>query len=156
MDNLILHSSFRFFTLRSSLNKCIIGTTNALSKVEVKRPPRITFAIGLCISLPGRSPPRARGIKARAEVRAVMRIGLRRSVEPCITQSMVLMPCAFRSLYLLTRSIPLRVAIPKRDMKPMMAGMLSMPLDSHTANTPPISAKGRFSNITNDSRRLRN
>ena len=42
-----LHFDSSLFTLRSSLNKCIIGTTNALSKVEVKRPPRITFAIGL-------------------------------------------------------------------------------------------------------------
>ena len=34
--------------------------------VDVKRPPKITFAIGLCISLPGRSPLRASGISASA------------------------------------------------------------------------------------------
>ena len=38
----------------------------AFRKVDVKRPPRITFAIGLCISLPGKSPRNAKGIKASA------------------------------------------------------------------------------------------
>ena len=38
--------------------------------VDVKRPPKITFAIGLCISLPGRSPLRASGISASALDRA--------------------------------------------------------------------------------------
>ena len=51
---------------------------NALSNVELISPPSITFAMGDCISLPGRSPPSANGTRARAEVRAVMRIGLRR------------------------------------------------------------------------------
>jgi hypothetical protein len=35
--------------------------TKALRKVEVSKPPRITFAIGLWISLPGRPPRKARG-----------------------------------------------------------------------------------------------
>ena len=43
----------------------------AFRKVDVKRPPRITFAIGLCISLPGKSPRNAKGIKASAEDNAV-------------------------------------------------------------------------------------
>ena len=55
--------------------------------VDVKRPPKITFAIGLCISLPGRSPLRASGISASALDRAVIRIGFRRSSEPWITLS---------------------------------------------------------------------
>ena len=35
--------------------------------VDVKRPPKITFAIGLCISLPGRSPLRASGISVETD-----------------------------------------------------------------------------------------
>ena len=55
----------------------------ALRKVDVSKPPKITFAIGLWISLPGKSPRKANGIKAKAELNAVMRIGLSRSSEPC-------------------------------------------------------------------------
>lgn len=40
-------------------------------KVDVSRPPKITVAIGLCISLPGKSPFSASGINARAELSAV-------------------------------------------------------------------------------------
>ncbi len=54
----------------------------AFRKVDVKRPPRITFAIGLCIPLPGKSPRNAKGIKASAEDNAVIRIGFKRSNEP--------------------------------------------------------------------------
>ena len=50
-------------------------------KVDVNKPPRITVAIGLCISLPGRSPFSASGINARAELSAVIRIGFKRSIE---------------------------------------------------------------------------
>ena len=55
---------------------------NPFNKVEVNKPPKITCAIGLWISLPGKSPRKANGIKAKAEVNAVMRIGFRRSSEP--------------------------------------------------------------------------
>ena len=54
-------------------------------KVDVSRPPKITVAIGLCISLPGKSPFSASGINARAELSAVIRIGFKRSIEPCRT-----------------------------------------------------------------------
>ena len=53
-----------------------------LRRVEVMRPPKMTFAIGDCNSLPGRSPVRAIGMRANALVRAVMRMGLRRSTLP--------------------------------------------------------------------------
>ena len=56
-------------------------------KVEVSNPPRITFAMGLCISLPGRSPLSANGINASALDSAVIRIGFKRSSEPRITLS---------------------------------------------------------------------
>ena len=51
----------------------MIGTTKPFNKVELNNPPRMTWAIGLWISLPGRSPPTANGIKARAEVNAVIK-----------------------------------------------------------------------------------
>ena len=37
----------------------------ALRKVDVNKPPKMTFAIGLWISLPGKSPRKANGIKAK-------------------------------------------------------------------------------------------
>ena len=55
---------------------------NPFRKVDVSRPPRITFAIGLWISLPGKSPASANGISASAEDNAVIKIGFRRSREP--------------------------------------------------------------------------
>ena len=60
-----------------------MGTINAFNRVELNNPPKITFAIGLWISFPGRSPPIANGMRARAEDRAVIKIGLRRSNDPC-------------------------------------------------------------------------
>ncbi len=54
-------------------------------KVDVSRPPKITVAIGLCISLPGRSPFSASGINASALDSAVIRIGFKRSSEPRMT-----------------------------------------------------------------------
>ena len=71
---------------------------NPLRRVEVARPPRITLAMGLCNSLPGRSPPSARGMSARAVVSAVIRMGLRRSAEPRNTLSIVEYPLVFKSL----------------------------------------------------------
>ena len=41
-------------------------------------------------------------------------------------------------------------------MKPMMAGMLTMPSVKNSAKTPPISASGRFSSTTADCVRSRN
>ena len=49
-----------------------MGTINAFNRVELNNPPKITFAIGLWISFPGRSPPIANGMRARAEGRAVI------------------------------------------------------------------------------------
>lgn len=59
----------------------MIGTTKPFNKVELNNPPRITWAMGLWISLPGRSPPTANGIKAKAEVKAVIKIGFNRQVN---------------------------------------------------------------------------
>ena len=115
-----------------------------LSIVDVSSPPSSTFAIGLWISLPGSSPPRASGMSAKAEVNAVINIGFSLSNEPCITASWRESPSWRSSLYLSIRSIPFLVAIPNRDMNPMMAGMLMILSAKKIANTPPISANGRF------------
>lgn len=48
-----------------------------LSAVELRRPPRITSAMGDCISLPGALPLTARGMSASADVSAVITIGRR-------------------------------------------------------------------------------
>jgi|GEM_PF-5375855 len=58
------------------------GMTNKLSIVELKRPPRMTTAIGCSISWPGRLPPTTMGSNAKAAASAVMRIGARRSCAP--------------------------------------------------------------------------
>ena len=89
--------------------------------MEVNKPPSITFAIGLCISLPGKSPPVTMGIKASAEDSAVIKIGFRRSAEPRLTLSIMEQPSLRKSLYLETSNIPLRVAIPNSEINPMMA-----------------------------------
>lgn len=60
---------------------------NPFKNVEVNKPPKITVAIGLWISFPGRSPFNANGINAKAELNAVIKIGFKRSREPCITDS---------------------------------------------------------------------
>ena len=60
----------------------MMGTTNPFNRVELNKPPNITWAMGLWISLPGRSPPTAKGIKANAEVKAVINMGFSRSREP--------------------------------------------------------------------------
>ena len=72
------------------------GAIYEVSKVEVSKPPSITFAIGLCISLPERSPRNAKGIRARAAVSAVIRIGLSRSTDPRVMVSCSGTPCLFR------------------------------------------------------------
>ena len=70
-------------TLLRFIHSYIIGIIKAFRKVEVSRPPNITLAIGLWISLPGRSPRRASGIRARADESAVIRMGFKRSSDPC-------------------------------------------------------------------------
>ena len=82
----------------------------------------------------------------RAEVNAVIRIGLSLSNEPLITASCNVKPLDINSLYLSISSIPFLVAMPKREMNPIIAGMLMMPSVKKTANTPPINANGRLSN----------
>ena len=52
---------------------------NPFKNVEVNKPPKITVAIGLWISFPGRSPFNANGINAKAELNAVIKIGFKRS-----------------------------------------------------------------------------
>ena len=76
----------------------MMGMIRLFNKVEVKRPPRITLAIGLWISLPGRSPFKTMGTRANAEVRAVMRMGVMRSVEPWMTLRRGDSPWSRRSL----------------------------------------------------------
>ena len=104
-----------------------MGIMNPFRMVELKSPPNITLAIGLCISLPGNSPPNANGINASPEDKAVIRIGFRRSREPYRILSFTDIPEARRLLYLSMSSIPLRVAIPNREIKPMIAGILNIP-----------------------------
>lgn len=60
---------------------------NKLSKVLVSNPPNMTCAIGLCISLPGKSLPKANGMSAKPELSAVINIGNKRSTEPRIITS---------------------------------------------------------------------
>ena len=130
---------------------------NALSNVELMSPPSITLAMGDCISLPGRSPPSASGTRASAEVRAVMSMGLSRESEPSMMASFTVLPSSVRSrLYSVMSSMPLRVAMPKSEMKPMMAGMLTSPVVMTMAKMPPMSASGRLSSITPASIVLRN
>ena len=133
--------SFLFF----EISIYTTGTMKPLSIVDVSRPPSSTFAIGLWISLPGRSPPRARGISARAEVNAVINIGFNLSSDPRITASCSERPLCRSSLYLSISNIPFLVAIPNREMKPIIAGMLMMPSAKNIANTPPMRASGRLS-----------
>ena len=58
---------------------------NTFRNVDESRPPSTTTAIGLWISLPDAEPFIIIGTSANAEVNAVMRIGVRRSAEPCST-----------------------------------------------------------------------
>ena len=48
---------------------------NPFKNVEVNKPPKITVAIGLWISVPGRSPFNANGINAKADVYKRQNIG---------------------------------------------------------------------------------
>ena len=59
-----------------------MGMTKMLSRVEVMSPPRTTTAMGAWISLPGWSAARIMGTSDKAVVRAVMMMGLNRSIEP--------------------------------------------------------------------------
>lgn len=59
-----------------------MGTIKRFRIVDVSNPPKITIAIGLCISFPGSELLTANGMSANAEDRAVIIIGLRRSIEP--------------------------------------------------------------------------
>ena len=66
--------------------------------VDDSNPPKITIAIGDCISFPGSPPFIAIGINANAEVKAVMIIGFRRSAEPFIILLINSIPSSFRVL----------------------------------------------------------
>ena len=64
-----------------------VGRRSRLRAVEVKRPPRITVAMGPSISRPGSPLPIASGRSPSAVTRAVMRIGTSRSDAPRIAAS---------------------------------------------------------------------
>ena len=113
---------------------------NALISVELSSPPRITMAIGLWISLPGLSPPRARGIRASAAVRAVIKIAFSLSADPEIIRSRRVLPSCLRLIYLEIRSMPFLVAIPKSVMNPIIEGILTTLDESLMAIIPPIRA----------------
>ena len=51
------------------------------------RPPKTTIAIGDWISLPALSPFSTKGISAKSEVRAVIRIGVKRSTAAMVIDS---------------------------------------------------------------------
>ena len=85
-----------------------------------------------------------------------MSIGFRRESEPSTMASRTLLPSSVRRrLYSVMSSMPLRVAMPKSEMKPMTAGMLTSPVVSTMAKMPPMSASGRLSSMTPASRALR-
>ena len=60
--------------------KANVGRTKRLSAVEVKRPPKITIAIGPSISRPASPDPKASGSSPSAVTNAVMQIGVNRSL----------------------------------------------------------------------------
>ena len=66
---------------------------NIFKRVELSKPPNITFAIGLCISFSGKSPVIANGINAKAVVKAVIKIGFSLSKDPLIIVSYKATPC---------------------------------------------------------------
>ncbi len=66
--------------------------------VDVISPPRITIAIGDCISLPGSVPRKASGTRARAEVSAVIIIGRSLSDDPLCIRSSSGIPFCFNEL----------------------------------------------------------
>ena len=72
---------------------------NPFKNVEVNKPPKITVAIGLWISFPGRSPFNANGINAKAELNAVIKIDIKRSSNPSNTNSPKTNPSQRKSQY---------------------------------------------------------
>ena len=98
------------------------------------QPPWITCAMGLCISLPGNPPPTARGTSAKAVVSAVIRMGFSRSSEPCITLINLEYPSCCKSLSR-NQEYPVACGNTKREMNPMIAGILMMPLVKKRINT---------------------
>ena len=122
----------------------------------MSKPPRTTTAIGLCISLPGLSPLIINGISASAEVNAVIKIGFKRSIEPSRTVCRNGSPSSCKCLYLEINKIPLRVATPKRVIKPIIDGILTTPEVAATANTPPIRARGKVIKTIPESEALLN
>ena len=84
-------------------------------------------------------------LKSEDEVNAVINIGFNLSSDPRITASCSERPLCRSSLYLSISNIPFLVAIPNREMKPIIAGMLMIPSAKNIANTPPMRANGRFS-----------
>jgi len=118
--------------------------------MDDRRPNRMTCAIGVWISLPGRSPANASGTSARPDANAVMKIGASRSRAPRRTASAksVTPSSSCRCRMCDTSMMPLRVAMPNTVMKPMIAAIDSTPPETYTPITPPIKASGRLS-ITN-------
>ena len=66
--------------------------------VDDNNPPKITTAMGDCISFPGSPPRNANGIRARAEVNAVIIMGFKRSADPFIIRSVRPIPNSLSEL----------------------------------------------------------
>ena len=65
---------------------------NPFKNVEVNKPPKITVAIGLWISFPGRSPFNANGINANACIHAVSKLAIKPYRAPWRTHSRTQIP----------------------------------------------------------------
>src|SRR5206468_1965571 len=105
------------------------GTTNRLSQVELTSPPTMTRAIGCSISPPARPPSKRSGTSAMPVVSAVMRMGASRSAAPATNAGRSSAPPRSRSRWrkCATRTMPLRIVIPKTVTKPTIAPRESRP-----------------------------
>ena len=105
----------------------------------------MTSARGAWISLPGWPAASATGRRARPVERAVIRTGTTRSTAPRTTAAGTSLPrrsCSRRMR--VTTMMPLRVAMPKSEMKPMRAAIDRVPPPMATPTTPPMRARGRL------------
>ena len=141
----------------------IAGSTSRVRRVEVISPPMTTVANGRCTSAPspvesaiGRNPIDA--------TRAVMSTGRRRNMQlsiilSCMACSVVgalsaCLSCCSRSIRFICpmSTMPLSTATPNSAMKPTPADMENGMPRSHSAQTPPMAARGMAENTNSDSR----